>query len=187
MVFRQTWLAAGSSSLLKTSLEPDAHLQKAASAFAVAATCDGLAMTPVAELAAAAVTMAVAPPPSLTHTRRIIVPTHCLSGGTRIRRRRGRVLGGSGGDDEMFGGGGDDGWGGGGDWGGRDDSEEEGGDMAAGLQDLLLLWGVFCALAFGQTVWHVSPKPKLGVVAPPAFAALSYSGLKARLLSQGCH
>lgn len=165
------------------------HLERTASCFVVAAACDGLAT--VAELApcssatgggALGTVLAVSNPPrTYNHTRRITVPTYCLAG-TQTRRRGRR---GSGGDDEeLFGGGGDDGWGGdGGFWDGGDSGDEDGGDgsLAARLQDLLLLWSFFCALAFCQTLYHVSPKPKAGLVGP-AFAALSYSGIKRHLL-----
>jgi hypothetical protein len=179
----------GLPAALKGHLSPEHEpLQRSlASAFFVAAACDGL--SPAAELTVAAcsagVLAAVAPPPPRTynHTRRLTVPTYCLAG-TRTKRRRGRR--GFGGDDDELGDGGGDGggFGGGDDWwnqGGGDEGEDADGSLAARLQDLLLLWTVFCALAFCQTVYHVSPKPK--TLPPPAFAALSYSGIKARLLS----
>jgi hypothetical protein len=150
---------------------------------AVVVACDATAAAAALATATAVTASVCLPPRTSSHTRRIIVPTYCLSG-THTRRSRSRRLGG--GDEEA--GGGDDGGGwfggnngddGSGGWFG-DNSEEEGGQGsgAARLQDLLVLWSLWCGLAFCQVLWHVSPKPK----AAPAFAALSYSGLKAQLL-----
>lgn len=175
--------------------QPHSHHQLrsgAASCFVVAAA-EGLATTPLAEFTygggAVSTSMAVGTKPPRTHTRRLVVPAYALAG-TRTRRRRGGGLGG-GDDDEAGGGGGDDGgfWGGdggsgggGGDfWGAGDDEASGDGNLAVRLQDLLLLWSLFSGLAFCQTVWYVSPKPK-AISVPPAFAALSYSGIKASLL-----
>lgn len=133
---------------------------RTASAFVVAAACDGLA--PPTELVAAAggaaaTRAAVSNPPRVSnHTRRLTVPTYCLGTRTRTRRRSRRALGG---DDEFDGGDGGNFWGGGGDdggsggdpwWGADGGDEEEAGGLAARLQDMLLLWSVFCALAFCQ-------------------------------------
>lgn len=177
-------VALRQGSLLGLPIAHQGPERSLASALFVAAACDGLTAAELTVAACSAgVLAAVAPPPPRTnHTRRLTVPTYCLAG-TRTKRRRGRRgLGGD--DDELGDGGGDGGFGGGDDWwnsGGGD--EGDGGDVwAARLQDLLLLWCVFCALAFWQTVYHVSPKPK--ALPPPTFAALSYSGIKARLLSQ---
>lgn len=176
--------------------QPHSHhqLRSGAASCFVAAAAEGLAATPVvAELicgGAVSTSMAVGTKPPRTHTRRLVVPAYALAG-TRTRRRRGGGLGG-GDDDEAGGGGGDDGgfWGGdggssgggGGDfWGAGDDEASGDGSLAARLQDLLLLWSLFSGLAFCQTVWYVSPKPK-AVAVPPAFAALSYSSIKASLL-----
>lgn len=128
----------------------------AATSLAVVAACDG-ALAPAAELVAAVasggVQAAVSNPPRVSnHTRRITVPTYCLSTTTRprTRRRSRRALGG---DDEFDGGdGGDGGWGGDdGWWRGDDDGDEEGPNgPAARLHDLLMLWSLFCGLAFCQ-------------------------------------
>ncbi|KAL4427890.1 hypothetical protein ABPG75_001979 [Micractinium tetrahymenae] len=173
--------------------QPHLHqLRSGAASCFVLAAAEGLAATPVvAELAcggAGSTSMAVGTRPPRTHTRRLVVPAYALAG-TRTRRRRGGSLG-SGDDEEAGGGGGDDGgfWGGdsgsggGGDFWGAGD-EEAGGDgsLAVRLQDLLLLWSLFSGLAFCQTIWYVAPKPK-AVAMPPAFAALSYTGIKASLL-----
>lgn len=176
------------------------HLRSSAtSCFVLVAACsEGLAAPVVAELScggAGATTCSVGTKPPRVANRRLTVPAYALAG-ARTRRRRGSSgLGGGGDDDES--GGGDDGssnfWGGdggsgGGDegdiWGsgGGDEGDSEGGSLAARLQDLLLLWSVFCGLAFAQAVAYVSPKPKASV--PPAFAALSYSGIKATLLQR---
>jgi hypothetical protein len=166
------------------------HAASALMVAAVSSACDGLA--PVAEVAAGGAggtTMVVYTGPPRTNVR-LVVPSYCLSGGTRTRRRGTRR--GSSDDDELGGGGGgsdgfwggDDGSGGGGDFwssGGGGEPGEGGSSLAPGLQDLLLAWGIFCTLAFGQTVYHVTPKPKGAAVVPPAFAALSYSGIKAQL------
>lgn len=189
----------GSLGVQPGSEQQQPHLHQlrsgAASCFAMAAA-EGLVATPVvAELAcggAGSTTMAVGTKPPRTHTRRLVVPAYALAG-TRTRRRRGGGLGG-GDDEEAGGGGGDDGgfWGGdggsnggrGGDfWGAGDDEASGDGNLAVRLQTLLLLWSLFSGMAFCQTVWYVSPKPKAMAV-PPAFAALSYSGIKASLLQQ---
>ena len=122
---------------------------------AVVAACDGAAELVAASAGGAGnVQAAVSNPPRVSnHTRRLTVPTYCLSTTTRprTRRRSRRALGG---DDEFDGGdGGDGGWGGDDGWwrGGDDDGEDEGaGGPAARLQDLLLLWSLFCGLAFCQ-------------------------------------
>lgn len=172
--------------------QPDQHPlgRSAASAMAAVAACDGLEL--VASAAAPASTGVQAavsnPPRTRSYTRPLTVPTHCLSGTSTRRRARQRGLGG--GDDEELGGGGDDGgsWWGGGDgdgpwdpWGAGGDGPDEGGSLAGRFPDLLLLWSVFCALAFAQTLAHVAPKPK----ATPAFATLSLGGLTAHLLRGG--
>lgn len=177
----------------KALLQHEQHsLGRSATALVVAAACD--TMGPELGVAAAAagaatVTAAVSNPPrTYNHTRRITVPTYCLAGTrTRPRTRRRGLAGG--GDDDEFGGGDDGGsWFGGGDggegpwdpWGTGGDGEE-GGALPARLQDLLLLWSLFCGLAFCQTLAHVTPKRQ---GAAPAFACLSvYSGVKARLAS----
>lgn len=170
--------------------QPQQHLHSstAASCFAVAAACsDGLtAAAVVAELGSLSCS-SVLPPRVANHTRRLVVPAagpYQLAS-TRTRQRRGRSgPGGGGGDDDDIWGG-DGGSGGGNDfWGGGDGSGDEGddsGSMAARLQDLLLLWSLFCGLAFCQAVVYVSPKPK---AVAPAFAALSFSGIKASLLQR---
>lgn len=154
-----------------------------AALLAAVVACDGAAAAAALATAPAVTASVTLPPRTSSHTRRIIVPSYCLSG-TRTRRSRSRRLGGgdeeAGGGDDGFGGGGDDGSGGwdGGSWFSDDEGSSNEGSGSTRLQDLLLLWSLWCGLAFCHVLWHVSPKPKPA----PAFAALSFSGLKAQLM-----
>jgi hypothetical protein len=130
-----------------------------------------------------ATTMAVGSPPRsriVHYPRSLTVPTAALASSKTRKRRSG---GGSGGDGDEFGGddgffgGGDDGFGGSGGEGGGDGGA--GGDDAMGrwLQDVVLLWTVFCAWSTYNVLSHVTrggkqpPAPCLAAVTIAATAA----------------
>jgi hypothetical protein len=126
------------------------------------------------EARAATTSLACSPPRTSTpchissYTRRLSVPTTCLAA---AKQRRKPQSGGGGGSDET---GGNDGFGGGG--GGDEFFGGSGGglpDREGHLQDFLVLWAIFCALSFAQTVGYVTPKPKASII----FASLSHRQL----------
>lgn len=138
----------------------------------VVAAADGAGMT----------SMACSPPRSHTrianYTRQLTVPTAALASSKTRRKRRGSG-GGGGGDDDFGGddgffGGGDDGFGNG---GGGDDGREGPSDDSMGrwLQDVILLWTVFCAWSTWNVLQHVTktnktPSPCLAAVSMTAAA-----------------
>ena len=121
--------------------------------------------------------MACSPPRSHTrianHTRHLTVPTAALASSKTRRNRRGTGGGGGGdddfgGDDGFFGGGGDDGFGNGGN---GDEGNEGSSDDSMGrwMQDVILLWTVFCAWSTWNVLQHVTktkqtPSPCLAAV-----------------------
>lgn len=108
------------------------------------------------------------------HTRHLTVPSAALASAKTRRRRSGGGGGDDGddssnGDDGGFFGGGDDGFGSGGN--GDGEGSFDGDSLGRWLQDVLLLWSVFCAWSTYKCMEHVTKsKP-----AAPAFAAVSFS------------
>ncbi|GAB4822011.1 hypothetical protein N2152v2_009057 [Parachlorella kessleri] len=133
-------------------------------ALAVAGAPSGLngALEPSGALTS---TLSCSPP--RTHTRisnyttRLTAPTVALAAAKTRRRCRRQ---GGGGDDEVpdgDDGSGDGGFGGGDDfhgnwgWGSDDGSDGGNGSQRSVLQDLALLWGIFCAACLVQTLQHM--------------------------------
>lgn len=106
------------------------------------------------------------------------VPTAALAA-AKTRRKR---SGGGGNDEEMGGGddggvfgGGDDGFGGNGGENGDGSFDDS---LNRWLQDVMLLWGVFCVWSAWTSLGYVTKQKQQPL---PIFAALSYSAVKARL------
>lgn len=144
--------------------QPRGQLHCTASCLAVVAAGfpSGLQVTLDAQSALES-TLSCSPPSTYTRTDsityRLTVPSTCLAA-AKTRRKKGRR--GGGGDDEIpdagdggsggFGGSGGDDFGDGGSW--WDDSDSQG-KRGLLLQDIVLLWSIFCAFCFCHTLQHI--------------------------------
>lgn len=178
-------IAGSSQSSLRSQLK--SQLRGASLLMAASVACDIPTIPSATTItdSASSTEMAASPPRTLTppyvsnHTRRFTVPTTALPC-RKIRRSR---LGGGGGDDwssgddgGFFGGGGDDGFGGGGGEDGPFDSDDS---MGRWLQDVMLLWTMFCAWSlFSVTERMTRPKS-------PAFSLVVYNTLKMSMIDVG--
>ena len=139
--------------------------------------------------ARSATMMACSPPrthPRVSHiSRSISTPSTALPCKKSHKTRRKRGGGGFGGGDDdddgmifWFSGGGDDGFNGG-DNGGNGDDGDEGFDkedpLTKWLQDVLLVWSMFCAWSTITMLRYVTSNADTSRSTSPAFATLSYS------------
>lgn len=172
------WSEAHAQSALTRQLRGTASVAFAAAAGAscdIGSTQTGiLSITIAGAEGAATTTMSCCPPrtyPRVAHyTRQLTVPHAALPSSKTRRKSGGDGDDLDGGDGGMFSGGGDNGFGGG---GGDNEGSSDGDSRGRWLQDVLLLWSVFCAWSTWHVLHHVTrQKPE-----SPAFAAVTYSRL----------